>query len=208
MKLDRKSRLVSAISGVLLLVSSLPSVKAYQPALSTRRFGMIMKRGQGSSFREAGSGSGSSERKQRSWFPVAGVRTMAELPQHQSKIQVVDTMLDVLINPQTNPTGAVCVTRYQNQLYCFDSACPACRIPLTKAQIMAPEPGSKAPRLSCSFCRATFNLSNGQRLETPTEGGGLFSGIMKNVFATKASGPLPIYALGEGKEGQLVISID
>jgi nitrite reductase/ring-hydroxylating ferredoxin subunit len=180
-------------------------VNAFEPAFATRRCAMAMKRGQGSSFKEVGQGSSG---KQRSWFPVAGVRSVSDLSQQSSKIQVVDSMLDVLINPQTNPTGAVCLTRYQNQLYCFNSSCPSCKIPLTKAQVMSPERGSKAPRLSCGFCRATFNLSNGERLETPSEGGGLLSGLMKNVFAAKASGPLPIYALGEGKDGQLVISVD
>eukprot|EP00978_Attheya_sp_CCMP212_P002930 scaffold6049_cov41-Attheya_sp.AAC.3 len=93
----------------------------------------------------------SSSKKASHWVPVVGLPSMADLPNSESgsEIKLVDTMADVLMNGATNPTGAVAVTNYMGKTYCFASACSTCKIPLTKARVMAPnaETNNVDPRL-------------------------------------------------------------
>lgn len=115
-------------------------------------------------------------------------------------------------NSATNPTGAVSVVKSDNdQTYCFSSSCPSCQIPLTKAEIAEPtEATAPHPRLVCGFCKATYSLKDGARLEgedAVKEGGGVFGGIVKSVFSAKESGPLKMYKLGQ-KGKDLVIAVD
>lgn len=202
---------------VSLLVVILAVVRhdAYQPTFfrTVRSTSLLtMKRGRGSFQREAGMGKpakslgGESEESTKSlnWIPLPKEN---KLPQQENEIIPLDTNLVTLKNAATNPTGAVAVAKYDEQYYCFSVACPSCKIPLTKAKIVpANEESGKAPRLVCDFCKATYNVKTGEKLQA-AESGGLFGGVVKSIFASKDSGTLPTYKLGE-KNGQLLISFD
>jgi nitrite reductase/ring-hydroxylating ferredoxin subunit len=141
------------------------------------------------------------------WCPVpAGQR----LPVDEGVVTLMDTQLTTLKNGATNPTGAVAVIKYAGQTYCFSSACPSCKIPLVKAKMhpgdTSADAENKAPRLACDFCKSTFNLKSG-KVVPAVEQGGFFGSIVKSVMASQASGPLPIYKLGE-KNNKLLICVD
>lgn len=178
-----------------------------------------MKRGRGSFKQEAGaegfSGKKSSSttssgvRRDINWCPMPLGQTV---PSQVNQVGLLDTNLPTMKNAATNPTGAVAVVKADNdQIYCFSSSCPSCQIPLTKAKVMegtaATEPH---PRLVCDFCKATYSLKDGARLQgedAVNEGGGLFGGLVKNVLASKESGPLKLFKLGQ-KGKDLVIAVD
>lgn len=135
-----------------------------------------------------------------------------ELPSQVNKVGLLDTDLPTLKNSATNPTGAVAVVKADNdQTYCFSSSCPSCQIPLTKAKVVeSTKATAPHPRLVCDFCKATYSLKDGAHLEgddAVKQGGGLFGGLVKNVFAAKESGPLKMYKLGQ-KGKDLVIAVD
>ena len=119
-------------------------------------------------------------------------------------------------NPATNPTGAVAVVRHGGKTYCFDSACPSCKIPLTKAKVTeqpSSSSDSQKPKvvLSCDFCTASYDLASGARVEKPSKesSGGLFSGIVSNIMSAdpRSAGPLRLYKLSQ-QGGKLKIAID
>eukprot|EP00978_Attheya_sp_CCMP212_P041404 scaffold237128_cov28-Attheya_sp.AAC.3 len=94
----------------------------------------------------------SNSKKASNSVPVVGLTSTSDLPNSESgnsEIKLVDTMADVLLNGATNPTGAVAVTNYMGKTYCFASACSTCKIPFTKARVMAPnaETNNVDPRL-------------------------------------------------------------
>ena len=176
-----------------------------------------MKRGRGSFQKEAGasgfsgkkkSGSSAGVRRDINWCPMPAGQTV---PTQVNKVGLLDTNLPTLKNSATNPTGAVSVVKADNdQIYCFSSSCPSCQIPLTKAKVMEPTASTEPhPRLVCDFCKATYSLKDGQRLEgeEAAPSGGIFGGLVKNVFSAKESGPLKIYKLGQ-KGKDLVIAVD
>ena len=154
-------------------------------------------------------GMGSSQGRtgnQINWIPIA-VSAKA-LPLENNKVGLIDTNLPTMKNSQINPTGAVSVIKYKDQTYCFAVNCPACKIPLTKAQAIDGNTESgKQPRLVCDFCKATYNLKTGAKLPSAVPNAGILGGIAKTIFSAKDSGPLPVYQLGE-KNGKLVIALD
>jgi nitrite reductase/ring-hydroxylating ferredoxin subunit len=180
-----------------------------------------MKRGRGSSFEEMGAtprGLGKSSSKssfssgnnnndalsQKNWCTLPSGNT---LPTTDGTIGLLDTQLPTLKDGATNPTGAVAVARYNGRYYCFASSCPTCQIPLTKAELYEPATDApKAPRLACTFCQATYSLQSGQKVAA-AKPSGFFGGMVNRVFASKASGPLPLYQLAE-KNGQLLIALE
>ena len=179
---------------------------------------LCMKRGRGSFQTEAGDGF-SGKRKTSSskagvgrdinWCPMPAGQT---LPTQVNKVGLLDTNLPTLKNQATNPTGAVAVVKADNgQMYCFSSSCPSCQIPLTKAKVVEGTATTEPhPRLVCDFCKATYSLKNGAKLQgedAVKEGGGLFGGLVKNVLSAKESGPLDMYKLGQ-KGKDLVIAVD
>jgi nitrite reductase/ring-hydroxylating ferredoxin subunit len=145
--------------------------------------------------------------KKTNWVPVQGVTSMADLPQEENVVKLVDTMAEQLIDRGTNPTGAVSVVNYEGKTYCFASSCKCCQIPLAKAQVLAPneESGGTNPRVSCDFCKATYNIRTGARL-ADAEKPGLLGGIVVGLFSKSDKIPLPIYDLGE-KKGQVLINL-
>ncbi|KAL7573149.1 hypothetical protein ACA910_018813 [Epithemia clementina (nom. ined.)] len=158
------------------------------------------------------SASSSSLRTDINWCPMPPNQ---KLPDEPDKVGLLDTELPTLKDKTINPTGAVAVVKasFNGQTYCFASSCPSCKIPLTKAKIMAPPavppvPGEDvtAPRLVCDFCKATYSLKQGQKVQS-MESGGLLGGFVKSIFSAKDAGPLPMYKLGERK-GKLVIAVD
>ena len=149
----------------------------------------------------------SSSSKRTNWVPVKGISSMSDLPKDQNVVKLVDTMADQLINSATNPTGAVSIINYDKKTYCFASSCSSCKIPLSKAKVYPPneETNNEVPRVSCDFCKATYNIRTGERVEN-AEKAGLLGGVVSGLFAAQKSVPLPIYALGE-KNGQVLINL-
>lgn len=141
------------------------------------------------------------------WVPVKGVSSMKDLPQEENKVQFVDTKAEQLTDGATNPTGAVAVVNYEGNTYCFSSSCTSCKVPLTKAQVLAPneETGNTAPRLCCDLCKATYNIRTGERVENEGKPG-LFGGVVSGLFGAQDKLPLPTYDLGE-KSGQVLINL-
>eukprot|EP00560_Eucampia_antarctica_P001900 CAMPEP_0197833432 /NCGR_PEP_ID=MMETSP1437-20131217/19023_1 /TAXON_ID=49252 ORGANISM="Eucampia antarctica, Strain CCMP1452" /NCGR_SAMPLE_ID=MMETSP1437 /ASSEMBLY_ACC=CAM_ASM_001096 /LENGTH=204 /DNA_ID=CAMNT_0043437497 /DNA_START=77 /DNA_END=691 /DNA_ORIENTATION=- len=145
--------------------------------------------------------------KKTNWVPVSGISSMNDLPQEENSVKVVDTMAKVLTNIATNPTGAVSVVNFAGNTYCFSSSCPSCKFPMIKATVLPPneETEDKNPRVTCDFCKATYNIKTGAVLKesSPT---GLVGGIVKGLFSAKEKEPLPTYDLGE-KNGQVLINL-
>jgi nitrite reductase/ring-hydroxylating ferredoxin subunit len=160
----------------------------------------------GGNKKDSGSGITSKARSSVNWIPLSV--SASALPQIEDKVQLIDTNLFTLQNAQTNPTGAVSVLKHRDQTYCFSVNCPSCKIPLTKATVLpaAATNNRTAPRLLCDFCKAEFDLSTGETLESTIETG-LLGGIARKVFASQDHGPLKLYKLGE-KGGKLLISLD
>lgn len=132
---------------------------AYMPmGITTRRSTMTMKRGRGSFKKEidgsgpmstggsAAAGMGAS----RNWINTN--QNIEVLPKEEGKVSLLETGAFLLKDAATNPNGAVGVVKYAGETHCFDSACPQCKIPLTKAKVLPPsEETGSAPRLSCDF---------------------------------------------------------
>jgi nitrite reductase/ring-hydroxylating ferredoxin subunit len=80
---------------------------------------------------------------------------------------------------------------------------------LTKAKPLPAneETQNSAPRVVCDFCKSTYNLKTGAKLESQ-QGGGIFGGIAKAVLGAQSSSPLKIYQLGEGKNNKIMFSMD
>jgi nitrite reductase/ring-hydroxylating ferredoxin subunit len=145
------------------------------------------------------SDSAGSSRLPIDWIPLQ--ISSNQLPSEDGKVGLIDTNLISLKNGATNPTGAVSVAKLAGETFCFAVNCPTCQIPLTKAKLL---PGPQ--RVCCDFCKATFNLKTGAKVES-AESGGLFGGVIKSLLSAKTSGPLAIYKLGE-KNGKLLIAMD
>uniref|UniRef100_A0A7S3PWA7 Rieske domain-containing protein n=1 Tax=Chaetoceros debilis TaxID=122233 RepID=A0A7S3PWA7_9STRA len=145
--------------------------------------------------------------KKTNWVEVKGLTSMDDLPKEENTVKMVDTMAEKLMNGATNPTGAIAVVNYEGKTYSFASGCACCQIPLAKAKILPPndETGNGAPRISCDFCKATYNVRTGERLEK-AEKPGLLGGIVTGLFSKSDKIPLPIYDLGE-KSGQVLINL-
>jgi len=77
-----------------------------------------------------------------------------------SQIKVFDTDLDKLKDSLTNPKGAICVGKFEEKLFCFQSLCTQCKIPFTGGNIFS---SGKVPTLKCGFCNCEFNLTNGEQ---------------------------------------------
>ncbi|GAX14039.1 hypothetical protein FisN_5Lh038 [Fistulifera solaris] len=123
------------------------------------------------------------------------------LPTEDNKVTLLNTNLPTLIDKGINPTGAVSVLKYNNDMYCFSVNCPCCKIPLTKATARDKDV------LECNFCKSTYSLTTGQRLETSKNNKGLFGGIVQSVLSSSPDnqGPLQLYQLGEDANGKLLI---
>jgi nitrite reductase/ring-hydroxylating ferredoxin subunit len=162
-------------------------------------------------------GMGKNKKKESStpllnWCPTPIPRS--DLPTIENQVVLLETQLPLLKNRQTNPKGAVAVTKYDGQTYCFDIACPACKIPLTKA-ICRTIPDVDDDEyvlevITCDFCKATYELETGERqTESADQQMGFLGSMANKVFASSPanSGPLKFYKLGE-KNGQVLISFD
>jgi nitrite reductase/ring-hydroxylating ferredoxin subunit len=152
------------------------------------------------------SSTGSASKKKSNWVPVQGISSLADLPNEQGSVKLVDTMAEQLMNSATNPTGAVSIVNYNGKTYCFSSSCARCQIPLTKASVLEPtaETGTD-PRLSCDFCKATFNIRTGEMVQDSSKAG-LLGGIVTTLFSKTDKVPLKIYDLGE-KNGSVLINL-
>lgn len=202
----------SAVSRAVFFLLLVSPTHSFAPALSTspttsaplfaKRRGKSAK-----AFGELGTTkpSKTSTQSSISWIPTP-VATKA-LPPTENQVGLIETNLPTLKNAQTNPAGAVAVTKFQGSVYCFDVQCPSCRIPLTKAQCTLDEDGK--PVLVCDFCKSTYKLEQGgERAEQSAVEPGFFGSIAMNVFASqKEKGPLKLYKLGE-KKGKVMIALD
>ena len=172
---------------------------------------MSMRKGRRSLKKTIGSGKVSpmateSPASSTNWVQVQGISSMDDLPQGENEVKLVETMASQLIDPRTNPNGAVGVVNYEGATYCFAASCACCKIPMTKAVVLpATEETGNAPRISCDFCKTTYNLRTGE-IVTEAEKPGLMGGIVKGVFSASDKANLPVYALGD-KGGQVVISL-
>jgi len=146
------------------------------------------------------------------WMPISGIKSMKDIDTTtDSKIQIVETSVSKLVDARTNPSGAVCITNYNKNLYCHSVSCASCQIPLTKAKLLPPndDTNNNFPRIQCDFCAATYNLRTGEQVKSEeNSGGGLFGGIVKGIYSAqkKEDTVLPTYDLGE-KNGQVLIKI-
>jgi nitrite reductase/ring-hydroxylating ferredoxin subunit len=168
-----------------------------------------------------GSSSMMAARKNPNWrdLPPSASDPATALLSQMDKVSLLETRLPELTNPATNPAGAVAVVRHGAKTYCFDSSCPSCKIPLTKAKVtdrQPPSPQTGATKastviLSCTFCSASYDLATGARVESPPQkwGGGIFSGVVSNIMAAdpRSAGPLRLFKLSQ-QGGKLMISID
>lgn len=145
--------------------------------------------------------------KKNNWVPVSGLKSMGDLPKEEKQVKVFDTMAQQLMNGATNPTGAVSVLNYEGSVFCFSSSCPSCKFPMIKAKVLPPneETGGKNPRVSCDFCKATYNAKTGDVLEE-AEAAGIMGGLVKGLFSAQDKKPLPTYDLGE-KNGKVLINL-
>jgi len=146
--------------------------------------------------------------KKANWIPVEGLNSMDDLPKEEGVVKLVETNAFALTDRNTNPKGTVGVAAFMGNTYCFNVFCPTCKIPMNKADLYKPndETENVDPRISCEFCKSTFNLRTGKRLEN-AEKGGLMGGIVKGIFsASDKREPLETYALGE-KNGSVVINL-
>lgn len=134
------------------------------------------------------------------WVPTT-ITSIKSLPQETNVVQMVETGVPALVNKGTNPTGAVAIVNRDGATYCFASACAACKIPMTKAQVLEPteETGTDA-RLACDFCGSTYNLRSGKPVAK--EKGKLFGFL----FSKSGEESMPVYGLGEQK-GKVFINI-
>jgi nitrite reductase/ring-hydroxylating ferredoxin subunit len=148
-------------------------------------------------------------------LPASVSNPASALPSEMDRVALLETQLPALTNPATNPAGAVAVVRHGGKTYCFDSACPSCKIPLTKAKVTDQPSSSDSQKpkvvLSCDFCTASYDLASGARVEKPSKdsGGGLFSGIVSNIISAdpRSAGPLRLFKLSQ-QGGKLMIAID
>lgn len=165
--------------------------------------------GMGGEFSSSSSSTASSS-SNINWTPIAV--SVKALPMEENKVTLIDTNLITMKNSQTNPTGAVSVIQYKKQMYCFTVNCPSCQIPLLKAKCV---PGTvesnQQPILQCDLCKATYNIQTGEKISSTSTNNtigdkpGILGGIVKSLFASKASGPLKVYKLAE-KNGKLLIA--
>lgn len=153
------------LSSIFVIISTLLlAADAYMPiGVTTRRSTMTMKRGRGSFKKEIdgpkSSGSGANSgggmgAPSRNWINTnqkVEVLPWAEGGE-EGEIFLLETGAFLLKDAGTNPNGAVGVSKYGGETFCFDAACPQCQIPLTKAQVLpANEETETAPRLSCDL---------------------------------------------------------
>jgi len=210
----------------MLVIASVVTTQGYvlAPTFNTRsigstalmakasgRKGSIRKNMEGAS-KGGGKGIGGGKApsdKNANWLAVKGITSADDLPTETegNQIKLVDTYADVLMDGATNPNGAVCVLAYGGKTYCCAVNCSTCKIPLDKAEFYEPndETDNVDPRLCCSFCKTTFNMRTGLRIE-PATSTGLVGGIVKGLFSASSSAPLKTYELGE-KNGQIVINL-
>jgi len=175
---------------------------------------MTMKRGRGSFSKEMGGGSGSSSSSssgsglssRTNWIQTKN--KVQDLPQEEGKVGLIETGAFLLVDKATNPNGAVSVVKYGQETYCFSVNCPKCKIPMTKAKTLPPneETQNKSPRISCDFCKSTFNLKTGAPVQAQ-EASGILGSLAKAVLSAQDSAPLPVYTLGE-KNGKVLFSMD
>jgi nitrite reductase/ring-hydroxylating ferredoxin subunit len=128
----------------------------------------------------------------------------------EGKVELFNTNLQTLKDSLTNPTGAVSVLRHKEEIHCFGSTCPNCKIPMSGAKVLPVTSSRPTPLIACTFCKSAYDLKSGQKTEVSADeiGGGMFAGLTKNLF--KASGntdPLKIYQLGE-KDGAILINLE
>ena len=154
-------------------------------------------KGMGGSSKDSGFASSSSSSSSSSrWCTVPKGQT---LPTQENQVTLLTTNLPTLIDKGINPTGAVSVLKYNNDMYCFSVNCPCCKIPLTKAV------AKDKDILECNFCKSTYSLTTGQRLENNDKG--LLGGMVQSVLSSSPQnkGPLMLYQLGEDANGKLLI---
>jgi nitrite reductase/ring-hydroxylating ferredoxin subunit len=142
------------------------------------------------------------------WCPTP--ISVSDIPTQDSQVVILETQLPSLQNGATNPNGAIAVTKYNGQTYCFRVSCPACQIPLNQAVCSTiPDPDDPQQNidvLSCNFCKTSYDLDTGKRLTKPAVPPGLFGSIAHKLFSSQP-GMLKFYKLGE-KGGKVLISLD
>jgi len=180
--------------------------------ITKKQLALSVKRGRGSLKRELDDDSSSGGLGRSSSSPASNWlntnKSVKELPTEDSKIVLIETGAFLLVNKQTNPKGAVGAMKYGGQTYCFESNCPQCKIPMTKAKSYPPneETNNKVPRVACDFCKSTYNMKTGEKLKA-VESTGLFGGIAKSVLGSQESEALATYQLGE-KNGKVMFFMD
>ena len=182
---------------------------------------MTMKRGRGSFNKEIGGGAAGRMSSSSSSSSGTGLSNnsnginwiqtkskVEDLPQEEGKVGLIETGAFLLVDKATNPNGAVSVVKYGPETYCFSVNCPKCKIPMIKAKTLPPneETQNKAPRISCDFCKSTFNLKTGAPVQAQ-EAAGILGSLAKAVMSAQDTAPLPVYTLGE-KNGKVLFTME
>ncbi|GMI03885.1 hypothetical protein TrVE_jg2543 [Triparma verrucosa] len=166
------------------------------------------KKGSSSNSNAQGVGGGLPGGGEGTW-KVTGAK-VADLPNEDGDVVLLETNQQQLIDKGTNPAGAVCVGKFDSKLYSFQVNCECCKVPMNKAVLLPPSEETKgAPRLSCNFCGATYNLKTGAPLDDAKGdgvGGNMFGGIVKNLMSSQARKNIKVFALAEDK-GNVMINI-
>ncbi len=153
--------------------------------------------------------SSSPESAGKNWVPIPNLKVNS-LPDEDG-ITLIDTNLKPLINGATNPTGALCVARYEGKLYCFQVNCECCKVPMNKAKLLPPTSESGGPRVSCDFCSSTYSLKTGLPLEDARKdegaGGNVFGSMIKNLMSSQSKKALQVYSLSADNKDRVLIDI-
>jgi len=211
-----------ALSTSLLLLAIVVCIAtAFAPmGITTKRSAIFMKGRRGGGLKKelgdspssstssssSGFAGGKSSGSNSNWLNTN--KSVKELPAEEGKVTLIETGAFLLVNKQTNPGGAAAVVKYGGETFCFEANCAQCKVPMTKAKILAPndETNNKAPRVACDLCKYTYNLKTGDKVES-AESTGFLGGIAKSVLGSQEGGNMETYQLGE-KNGKIMFTMD
>jgi len=175
------------ITDSLCFVHQLGSRNSGQSALGAKGFGS-------SPAKKSGGGGGD--------WRTLNVKA-SDLPVNSGDIKVIDTGIESLSDPLTNPNGAIAAGRYGDDLYAFSSLCTQCKIPLNKGKFL--ETPTNAVHLKCSFCSSEFDLTAGgiQVEATAKDGSNIFGNIVGSMVKGQNKKPIKVFKLASDKEGYI-----
>jgi len=212
---------MNAAASLLLIAMLVCVATAFAPmSITTKRSELYMRRGRGSGLKReldgdssssssftGGNGMGGGATGGTNWLDTN--KSVKELPTEEGKVAMIETGAFLLVDKGTNPGGAAATVKYGGDVFCFEAACPQCKVPMLKAKVLPPneETDNKSPRVSCDLCKSTYNLKTGEKLEA-AESTGFLGGIAKAVLgANEETDVMAVYQLGQ-KDGKIMFNMD